>query len=638
MTKAVKDITDVAYQCKLDPSITVTFDVLSRFVAHTYDNTTVIDTPHGLRIVMKDGEKKASFTMHSDVRKSHGHEVEMAYAALVDVYDNASVGTSLKSIEAQVKQIVHTQLEQGEADMSRKNKKRHNTNITKNAMRKERKAAVALAKDRAPQLADTYAGYNLHRDRAGPSNHNGVKPTNKPVSPVAPVVTPLTNTKWVPPSQTTYVRPAPEARELSVHKIKYTDMSAVTAHELKNVRLLQDMLSFMRPHGTKVERNWVEKYIVEALKHDGFAPFYDKFDNVHLDIKHEDGTEAEIMWSSHTDTVHNNQGEQTVIYRPHHQTFALPQDSKSNCLGADDTTGVWIMLAMIRAKVPGHYIFHYGEERGGIGSGKLSRYWEKEKLEHGFKYAIAFDRMGYGDVITSQGGTTASDEFAKLLATFLPEHYSPCSGVFTDTANYAELIAECTNLSVGYYFQHTHHEVQHVPTALRLVRALTKPSVVNGDFHRALVATRKPGPRYRSYTPTTRYTGPQRGWEGYGFEDYYGDWGSYYGNDTDDKKPVTVAQPASVVTTPTEPVTPPTDLNRDRPMGDYIFQHASGVGAVMTTLGITHAEAATYILNAFKSKSLGTLASEYPDEVGEMLIEMGVSLEQLKLAVAAAKA
>ena len=47
-------------------------------------------------------------------------------------------------------------------------------------------------------------------------------------------------------------------------------------------------------------------------------------------------------------------------------------DHASDCLGADDGAGVFLMLEMIDANVEGTYIFHRGEERGGWGSSQIA--------------------------------------------------------------------------------------------------------------------------------------------------------------------------------------------------------------------------------------------------------------------------
>jgi hypothetical protein len=144
------------------------------------------------------------------------------------------------------------------------------------------------------------------------------------------------------------------------------------------------------------------------------------------------------------------------------------RNGRSNCLGADDTIGVFLMREMYLSGVHGRYIFHYGEECGCIGSGDLARY-SPERL-NGIKFAIALDRAGTGDVITSQmGGECCSLLFACSLINALGLPYLPACGVYTDTAEYMDLVPECTNLSVGYYDQHTSRETvdyAHVGTLL----------------------------------------------------------------------------------------------------------------------------------------------------------------------------
>jgi hypothetical protein len=132
---------------------------------------------------------------------------------------------------------------------------------------------------------------------------------------------------------------------------------------------------------------------------------------------------------------------------------------------------------MIKANVPGTYAFHYGEERGGVGSSTIA-------IEHRpwlarFDRAIAVDRKGTDNVITYQGwGRCCSDDFAEALAAQLNmagqnHSFKPDSGgVFTDTANYTDDIPECTNLSCGYEAQHTHNESLDVEFLIRLKDAM----------------------------------------------------------------------------------------------------------------------------------------------------------------------
>lgn len=217
-----------------------------------------------------------------------------------------------------------------------------------------------------------------------------------------------------------------------------------------SVETLVEMLTFRRPAGTKTERKFIGRYIWPlGVQMDDAGNLYKRIGN------------APVLWSCHTDTVHNMGGIQHVATR---NGFVFLNDRHSNCLGSDDGAGVWLMREMILAQVPGLYIFHREEECGGRGSDHIAT--KTPELIAGIQHAIAFDRVGYSDVITHQGfGRCCSDDFALVLAAKLNDGreragpYKPCDGgIFTDTANYTELIPECTNVSVGNFSQHTTKE------------------------------------------------------------------------------------------------------------------------------------------------------------------------------------
>jgi hypothetical protein len=146
---------------------------------------------------------------------------------------------------------------------------------------------------------------------------------------------------------------------------------------------------------------------------------------------------------------------------------------------------------MIERGLEGLYIFHRGEEKGCLGSRWIVE--NTPDLVKGIDAAIAFDRAGKRDIITHQSfGMTASDEFALSLADqlnrtkgldFRPDD----TGVYTDTNEYADLIAECSNVSVGYDCNHGPNEtldVYHVEQLLKAVCSL--------DVHQ-IVIKRQPG-------------------------------------------------------------------------------------------------------------------------------------------------
>lgn len=176
--------------------------------------------------------------------------------------------------------------------------------------------------------------------------------------------------------------------------------------------------------------------------------------NLHVDNRH--GT-SRTLFVAHVDTVHHKDGKNKIRKTKTHWY------AKGDVLGADDGAGVALLMHMIHHDVPGYYIFTQGEERGGIGATYLAK--EKKDLLAQFDRAIAFDRRGLDSVITHQGwGRCCSDEFGSALCYELGKandnmmHLNDDTGVYTDTAEFTEIIPECTNISVGYDHEHSQRE------------------------------------------------------------------------------------------------------------------------------------------------------------------------------------
>lgn len=226
------------------------------------------------------------------------------------------------------------------------------------------------------------------------------------------------------------------------------------------VRLLE-MLQTTRPAGSQAISDFIARFIAPVC--DPLGGFIDGAGNYIVKI----GKKPATLFSSHTDTVHSHAGTQKIKISG---SFVSLSDKEkfSTCLGADCTTGVWLMLEMIQHNVKGLYIFHDSEEIGGKGSDYIAH--ETPDILQGIKYAIAFDRKGTTSIITHQyGGRCCSNAFADSLATLLPPAYLiDTTGTFTDTANYMYHIPECTNISVGYFNQHTKQESQCLNHALAL--------------------------------------------------------------------------------------------------------------------------------------------------------------------------
>jgi hypothetical protein len=270
------------------------------------------------------------------------------------------------------------------------------------------------------------------------------------------------------------------------------------------VQELYAMLKTCRPHGSRAEVDFNKKFLLPL------GVTFDSFGNSWKKI----GT-APIAYSSHVDTVHSLGGTQNIV-RTDDYVLKLHNNSPSNCLGADDTAGVWLMAEMIRAKRPGLYIFHRGEECGGKGSDFISKH--TKHLVEGMEFMVAFDRKGCDSIITHQfGGRCCSDDFGKSLAKQLGEDYKlDKGGSFTDSANYTDLIAECTNVSVGYERQHTKSEELSMHHLVDLRMALMHLDVDK------LVIKRKPGEKvYDRYNyGYGGYQDPEFGWFSGGYWDY----------------------------------------------------------------------------------------------------------------------
>jgi hypothetical protein len=254
------------------------------------------------------------------------------------------------------------------------------------------------------------------------------------------------------------------------------------------------MLLYRRPHGSNSERDFIKRFITSL------GAECDNQGNRYLKI----GDSPRILWSAHTDSVHITAGKQRIALKG--TKLKLHREEKeSNCLGADNAAGVWMLREMILAGVPGLYVFHRQEETGGVGSKYFAAH--NQHLLQGIEAAVAFDRRRTQSIITHQGwGMTASDAFARSLAFALGMDHKPDDGgIFTDTANYSDIIAECSNVSVGFVNEHSRDETLDVEYLFKL-----RDAVINADLS-SLIIERTPGDdgwhnSFRSYN--SRFSDP----------------------------------------------------------------------------------------------------------------------------------
>ena len=181
------------------------------------------------------------------------------------------------------------------------------------------------------------------------------------------------------------------------------------------------------------------------------------------------------MFTCHLDTADRKQGN-TRLYSIQEDGQEHIITDGSTILGADDKSGTTVMLYLMANNVPGLYYFFIGEERGGIGSHDLANVYDEVEYLKEIKRCVSFDRRKTISVITAQaGGRCCSDEFGQALcdaynASGLNLKIDP-TGVYTDSASFIDHIPECTNVSVGYYNEHTGKEKQNMDYLIDLCKA-----------------------------------------------------------------------------------------------------------------------------------------------------------------------
>jgi hypothetical protein len=182
--------------------------------------------------------------------------------------------------------------------------------------------------------------------------------------------------------------------------------------------------------------------------------------------------ESRSIFAAHLDTVSKEYVTVTHVFDGN----LIKTDGKTT-LGADDKAGITILLWMIQNNVPGLYYFFIGEEVGCIGSGNAAKFGF---FKGNYDRIISFDRRDVGSVITYQSSSRCcSDDFADALCRELNQtrkmsYTKDTGGVYTDSAEFTQLVPECTNVSVGYYKEHTTNESQDIIHLTNLAEACVK--------------------------------------------------------------------------------------------------------------------------------------------------------------------
>lgn len=284
----------------------------------------------------------------------------------------------------------------------------------------------------------------------------------------------------------------------------------------------------------------LEDSLVAEMKRCGLFP-QDLKKDTHGNYYYEIGN-SRTIFASHLDTANKVAGPVKHIIDGN-----IIKTDGTSILGADDKAGVTVMLHLINHKVPGLYYFFIGEEVGCIGSGLAAKSISDFKGK--YDRIISFDRRDVFSVITHQSWSRCcSNEFADELAKQLNNtglglsYKKDDGGVYTDSAEFIDIIPECTNISVGYYKEHTHNESQDIEHLEKLANACLQVDWDNLPTVRDPKVTEYKTTTYSSYGTSTygssykkkKKKNKTRSWERNKTYNYHDDWHSDDDVTTDD--------------------------------------------------------------------------------------------------------
>ncbi|WP_373168147.1 hypothetical protein [Bacteroides cellulosilyticus] len=146
-----------------------------------------------------------------------------------------------------------------------------------------------------------------------------------------------------------------------------------------------------------------------------------------------------------------------------------------NGIGADDKNGIWICLRCLEKYDNLKCVFFVGEEQGCIGSRQADmRFFDD------CRFVLQCDRKGNSDFINRiYGESLCSSQFLKDAS--LKEHgYKEENGMQTDVRTLRDrgLEISCANISCGYYYPHTPHEMTNIED-LKKCRTLVEHIIEN---------------------------------------------------------------------------------------------------------------------------------------------------------------
>lgn len=165
--------------------------------------------------------------------------------------------------------------------------------------------------------------------------------------------------------------------------------------------------------------------------------------------------------AAHLDEVHpaREKGYEVIVVRDEFIIGFNNEKREFNGIGADDKNGIWVCLKCLEKYDNLKCAFFVGEEQGCIGSRQSDM-----KFFDDCRFVLQCDRKGNSDFISDiYGNSLCSSRFIKDAD--LKKHgYKQERGMQTDVQTLRErgLEISCANISCGYYYPHTPHEMTNI--------------------------------------------------------------------------------------------------------------------------------------------------------------------------------
>jgi len=161
-----------------------------------------------------------------------------------------------------------------------------------------------------------------------------------------------------------------------------------------------------------------------------------------------------ILLVAHVDTVRTRQLLPSEVVFKH----GVCSTTGKNPLGADDRAGVYAIHRIINSIRPDelpHILLTDGEESGGYGVREFIADKVLDPIKDDLNLMLEFDRTGADEAVTYSG------ELPEYIRGYLEERgWRTGHGSYTDIATLIDAYSiPGANLSVGYYDQHTNHEI-----------------------------------------------------------------------------------------------------------------------------------------------------------------------------------